>query len=248
MNNKSIIYKIFGYVACAAGVLSANSIINRGLDSLMAQGYHREIYHPKPGVMPMDQYADSISSKRGRTATPSARSPSPTGTPTGTPPGTRTPTKTPTRTPTRTAPPPTATRTRTPTGTPTPPPTNTSEPYTPSITPTVEPTATYISSPTPGIGDKGDVNNDGRINTTDAIMAFRIALGLYEPTPDEFWRADANSNDRVDTGDALCIFAEALMIPNPCFDPGSDHDPVLLGELVDMVREYCSSHPCPPNP
>ena len=71
---------------------------------------------------------------------------------------------------------------------------------------------------------KGDVNNDGRITTSDALMAFQIALGIYQPTPDEEWRADANNDGRVTTSDALCIFQEALGIPNSCFPKSSDYE------------------------
>jgi len=68
-----------------------------------------------------------------------------------------------------------------------------------------------------GYGMIGDVNNDFRIDTSDALSSFRIALELYEPYWEEFVRADANNDGSVTPGDALCIFQEALEIPNHCF-------------------------------
>jgi hypothetical protein len=81
----------------------------------------------------------------------------------------------------------------------------------PTSTPTPAPTATTC----PGI--PGDINDDGRITTSDALLCFQIALGTYTPTPEEACRADVNSDGRVTTSDALCIFQEALGIPNECF-------------------------------
>jgi hypothetical protein len=73
------------------------------------------------------------------------------------------------------------------------------------------PTAT----PLPGL--PGDVDGDGRITSSDALLAFQIALGLYIPTPEEEARADVDQDGRVTSSDALCIFQEALGLPNSCF-------------------------------
>ncbi len=139
--------------------------------------------------------------------------PTPTSTPTPLP--TWTPTPLPTWTPTATSVP-----SSTPTATPT-----VASSFTPTQAPTVTPTATIVPSATPCPGMRGDVDDDGRITTSDALLAFQIALALYTPQPCEEFRADADLDGRVTTSDALCIFQEALGVANPCFpvelaDPG----------------------------
>jgi hypothetical protein len=122
-----------------------------------------------------------------------------------------------------------------PTPTATPPPTHTAVP--PSATPTVQPSSTPSLTPVPSFTATprptatpapptatpapthipGDVDGDGVITTSDALIAFRIALGLYVPTPEEEAAADVDGQPGVTTSDALCIFREVLGIPNPCF-------------------------------
>jgi hypothetical protein len=103
------------------------------------------------------------------------------------------------------------------------PPTPTSTPAPPTDTPLpvtdtpIPPTATPpppTDTPTPG--QKGDVDGNGRIDSSDALLAFHIALGIHTPTPEEEWRADADSDGDVDSSDALCIFQYALAIPGNC--------------------------------
>ncbi len=138
---------------------------------------------------------------------------------------TPTPTASPTPLPTWTPTPlPTWTSTPLPTWTPTPLPTTT-----PTQAPTPTPTATMVPSPTPCPGFRGDVDDDGRITTSDALLAFQIALALYQPTPCEEFRADADLDGRVITSDALCVFQEALGVPNPCF-------PVEFDAPVDLLQ------------
>jgi hypothetical protein len=104
-----------------------------------------------------------------------------------------------------------------PTDTPVPP---TGTPIPPTATP-APPTGTPAPpSPTPDLSFKGDIDGNGRINTSDANLCFQIAMGMYSPTPEEFWRADVDMNGRVTTSDAICIFQEALGIPNDCFPVG----------------------------
>jgi len=81
--------------------------------------------------------------------------------------------------------------------------------------PTFTPVPTATNTPCPGI--IGDVDNDGDIDSADALLCFQIALGIYTPTADEACRADADGNGIVNSSDALCIFQQALGIPNNCF-------------------------------
>jgi hypothetical protein len=118
-----------------------------------------------------------------------------------------------------------ATPSPTPSSTPSPSPTATPSPApSPTATPSPTPLPTLVitplpdtPTPTPCPGMRGDVDDDGRITTSDALFCFRIALGLVQPTPGEECRADADQSGFVDTADALCIFQQALGIPNPCF-------------------------------
>jgi hypothetical protein len=94
--------------------------------------------------------------------------------------------------------------------------TATPAPATPTASPTPPPPATPSPSPRP-TPMPGDVDGDGSVTTSDALLAFQIALGLHTPTPEEEAAADVDGNPGVSTSDALCIFQEALGLPNPCF-------------------------------
>lgn len=52
---------------------------------------------------------------------------------------------------------------------------------------------------------KGDLNDDTRIDVTDAIRCVHIILKLHQPDPDEFWRADVNSDGVINVLDVLAI-------------------------------------------
>ncbi|MBI5115223.1 choice-of-anchor J domain-containing protein [Candidatus Poribacteria bacterium] len=64
-------------------------------------------------------------------------------------------------------------------------------------------------------GVKGDINNDGNINSGDAILALRIAAGLPignppHPADDcERCRGDVNCDDLNNSGDAILVLREA---------------------------------------
>ena len=62
-------------------------------------------------------------------------------------------------------------------------------------------------------GMLGDVNGDGTINTEDALIALRYALGITSSIPDDwFYRGDVDGNGVIDTTDALLILRYALGI------------------------------------
>lgn len=58
----------------------------------------------------------------------------------------------------------------------------------------------------------GDVNNDGRVDTEDALLALRCALGIIQLSSEARWRADLDFNGVIDTTDALLILRRALGI------------------------------------
>jgi predicted GH43/DUF377 family glycosyl hydrolase len=62
---------------------------------------------------------------------------------------------------------------------------------------------------------RGDVNRDGRINAADAILALRIAAGLFIPTPNQLADADIDGNGRVESLDASCMLKRAVGLDCP---------------------------------
>ncbi|HEX9061490.1 MAG TPA: dockerin type I domain-containing protein, partial [Clostridia bacterium] len=77
------------------------------------------------------------------------------------------------------------------------------EPGSGSVTPTppTTPTPTPASpTPTPSVS-KGDVNMDGKINSTDCSMVKRHILGISTLTKDQFTNADVNSDGKVNSTD-----------------------------------------------
>lgn len=61
---------------------------------------------------------------------------------------------------------------------------------------------------------KGDINQDGNINLTDARIVLRAALKLQKLSADENSRADVNQDSRVNLTDARLILRYALRIIN----------------------------------
>jgi N-acetylmuramoyl-L-alanine amidase len=52
---------------------------------------------------------------------------------------------------------------------------------------------------------KGDVNGDGKVDSSDYLLAKRIAFGTYKPTDEEFARCDVNGDGKVDALDYIAI-------------------------------------------
>ena len=64
----------------------------------------------------------------------------------------------------------------------------------------------------PAVRRKGDVNGDGAITITDAVLALQMAVQLISPTPDQLFAADINGNGAVSVGDAVAILRAVLGI------------------------------------
>jgi rhodanese-related sulfurtransferase len=60
-----------------------------------------------------------------------------------------------------------------------------------------------------GAGIKGDVNNDGEVRSSDAILTLRIAVGLLEPTEYQKWAADVREDGKIGSDDAILILRTA---------------------------------------
>ena len=63
----------------------------------------------------------------------------------------------------------------------------------------------------------GDINNDGRVTITDAVLANRIAAGLETATPGtcKFMAADLNRSGTVTVTDAVNLQRIAAGLPAP---------------------------------
>ncbi len=98
----------------------------------------------------------------------------------------------------------------TPEPTPEPPPAPTPEP-TPE--PTLEPTPEPTLEPTPEPTEEpvmGDVSGDGVIDSEDALLILRAAMGLVELTPEQEALADFNGDGTVNSEDALLVMRLAM--------------------------------------
>ena len=56
----------------------------------------------------------------------------------------------------------------------------------------------------------GDVNGDGKINTLDAMMTLRAAVGIESLDAIQTIRADIDANGKINTMDAMMILRRAV--------------------------------------
>lgn len=68
---------------------------------------------------------------------------------------------------------------------------------------------------------KGDINNDGKIDTLDLMIIFKYKTGEVSLTDEELARADVDGNGAVELADALMI-----------------HKHITGEKLIDEVIEY----------
>lgn len=66
----------------------------------------------------------------------------------------------------------------------------------------------------------GDINKDGKVNSTDARLALRYAAKLETPTAEQFALADVNGDAKVNSTDAQLInkYAAKLITQFPLYD------------------------------
>ncbi len=63
--------------------------------------------------------------------------------------------------------------------------------------------------------EKGDVNLDGKVKSSDAFLALRIAVGLVEATVEQKLAADMNDDGKVKSSDAFAILRKAVGLGAP---------------------------------
>jgi hypothetical protein len=71
-------------------------------------------------------------------------------------------------------------------------------------------------------GIKGDVDGNGTVNSRDAILTLRIAVGLIEPTDDQKWAADVREDGEIKSSDAIVILRMAVGLAAPGVDMARD--------------------------
>jgi len=58
-------------------------------------------------------------------------------------------------------------------------------------------------------GVKGDVNNDGQVNSSDAVLTLRIVAGLAVPTDYQKWASDVNGDGETGADDVILVLRKA---------------------------------------
>ena len=56
----------------------------------------------------------------------------------------------------------------------------------------------------------GDIDGDGVMTATDALLALRYAMGIVDLTPEQLAGANVNGDGLVDASDALIILRMAM--------------------------------------
>lgn len=69
---------------------------------------------------------------------------------------------------------------------------------------------TYVGTVAKSAGKLGDINNDGSINSSDALKALQHSVGYINLTGDAFERGDVNKDSRINSTDALLILQFAV--------------------------------------
>jgi len=84
---------------------------------------------------------------------------------------------------------------------------------------------------------KGDVNEDGKIRSNDAILALRIAARLMTPTPQQACAADVNCDDNIRSNDAILILRAAAGLPALMCDANKNNAASSIQPLTSIGRE-----------
>jgi|GEM_PF-2843605 hypothetical protein len=83
----------------------------------------------------------------------------------------------------------------------------------------------------------GDVNNDGIVNASDAIIVLRYTLNVMGLTTSQLAAADCNGDGAVDTADALIIMRYCIGTPMPEPEP----TPQITGPTIIVDNATASA-------
>ena len=80
-----------------------------------------------------------------------------------------------------------------------------------NITADLDVTAQYTENEEPPVvGGNGDINDDGVVDVTDALLALRASMGSVTLTAEQIARGDVNGDGIVDSTDAILIMRSAM--------------------------------------
>ncbi|TYQ13248.1 UNVERIFIED_CONTAM: dockerin type I repeat protein [Acetivibrio alkalicellulosi] len=113
--------------------------------------------------------------------------------------------------------------------------------------------AIYVSGNSDDRGLIGDLNNDGKVDSTDYILMRRYLLEIISdlPVPDKIWSADLNDDGKIDSTDAILMRRFLLEIisefpkkadviptpiPSPTTTPRPTPIPVPVGDESSEVN------------
>jgi len=82
----------------------------------------------------------------------------------------------------------------------------------------------------------GDVNNDGVVKSSDAILVLRIITGLLEPSEDQKLAADVNGDGQVKSDDAILILRKAAGLAAP----GRNIPSASNGQITTALGNSCA--------
>ncbi len=111
------------------------------------------------------------------------------------------------------------------------------------ITSSLGTTATFGKQVTVEQTVRGDVNKDGGIDSNDAVLTLRIAIGLIAPTDYQKWAADANQDSKIGSDDAVLILrmASGMAAPSSKVFVGAGEQPtVTLADAHGVAGENIS--------
>jgi len=81
---------------------------------------------------------------------------------------------------------------------------------------------------------KGDINNDGKVNSGDAILALQISANLLIPTDNQRVAADMNNDGKIGADDAILIIRKSVGLAAPASFVESQHAVILQGVKVSL--------------
>jgi RHS repeat-associated protein len=80
---------------------------------------------------------------------------------------------------------------------------------------------------------KGDINNDGKVDISDAVLCARITSGLMTPTPSQSYAADVDGNNTVTVADCQGILRIAIGLDS--LPPDLPPDPAFVAPALDLT-------------
>jgi fibronectin type 3 domain-containing protein len=81
---------------------------------------------------------------------------------------------------------------------------------------------------------RGDLNGDGAVDSADALIAMKIAIGDIDPSGEQSEAGDINGDGKIDTADAILILRMAVGLP--IYSSSS-----ISSKAIEALMQYTSS-------